>query len=189
MLDTIKGVFGAFWDFIEAIVFALAIFVVVYLFLFQPNQVKGSSMFPSFKDGEYIFTDKISYRIGEPRRGDVIVFKSPKNSDVDFIKRVIGLPGEKVKIKSGKVYVNDRILDESSYLTSDVFTGPESFLGENQELTIPEGKYFVMGDNRPHSSDSRDFGPVVPSEFVGKVFFRYWPPTAMGKVGGANYIF
>lgn len=187
MLDAVKNLFGAFWDFIEAIVFALAIFVVVYLFLFQPNQVKGSSMYPTFKDGEYIFTDKISYRMGLPNRGDVVVFKSPRNSDVDFIKRIIGLPGETVKINGGKVYVNDSPLNESGYLDSAVYTGPESFLTDNTPITIPSDKYFVMGDNRPHSSDSRDFGPVAPSEFVGKVFFRYWPLPALGKIERPNY--
>lgn len=187
MLESLKSVFGVFWDFIEAIVFALAIFVVVYLFLFQPNQVKGSSMYPTFKDGQYIFTDKISYRLGTPKRGDVVVFKSPQNSDVDFIKRIIGLPGETVSVRNGKVYINDQVLDESNYLSTDVYTGPESYLSENQELRIPEGKYFVMGDNRPHSSDSRDFGPVAPGEFVGKVFFRYWPVTEFGKFDSGKY--
>lgn len=187
MLDALKSVFGVFWDFIEAIVFALCIFVVVYLFLFQPNQVKGGSMYPTFKDGQFIFTDKVSYRLGVPKRGDVVVFKSPKNADVDFIKRIIGLPGETVKVKEGLVYINQKKLDESSYLSPSVVTGPESYLGENQDLLIPEGRYFVMGDNRQHSSDSRDFGPVAPNEFVGKVFFRYFPIGDFGKIETASY--
>ncbi len=187
MLETLKNIFGVFWDFIEAIVFALAIFVVVYLFLFQPNQVKGHSMDPTFHDGEYILTDKISFRLGLPKRGDVVVFKSPKNADVDFIKRIIGLPADRVKISGGKVYLNSQILNETAYLDSSVYTGPESFLSDNQEITVPTGKYFVMGDNRPHSSDSRDFGTVAPSEFIGKVFFRYFPIDRFGQVGGANY--
>lgn len=181
MLDAIKNVFGVFWEFIEAAVFALAIFVVVYLFLFQPNQVKGHSMEPTFHDGEYILTDKISFKMGLPKRGDVVVFVSPKNADVDFIKRIIALPGERVKISGGKVYVGDSLLDESTYLAPSVYTGPESFLSENRWFSVPEGKYFVMGDNRSGSSDSRDFGPVLPKEFVGKVFFRYWPLDRFGK--------
>lgn len=187
MFDALKNVFGVFWDFIEAIVFALAIFVVVYLFLFQPNQVKGSSMYPTFKDGEFIFTDKVSYRLGKPQRGDVVVFRSPKNQDVDFIKRVVALPGETVKISNGRVYVNGSVLNENSYLSGEVATGPEGYLTENQEIVVPEGKYFVMGDNREHSSDSRDFGPVEPHEFVGKVFFRYWPVTELGKINSGTY--
>lgn len=187
MFETLKNIFGVFWDFVEAIVFALAIFVVVYLFLFQPNQVKGQSMDGTFHDGEYILTDKLSYRMGLPKRGDVVVFKSPRNADVDFIKRIIGLPGDKVKINRGKVVINGKQLDESSYLDSSVYTGPESYLSDNEEITIPVRKYFVMGDNRSHSSDSRDFGPVAPSEFIGKVFFRYWPIDRLGQVGGASY--
>ena len=187
MIDSLKSVFGVFWDFIEAIVFALAIFVVVYLFLIQPNQVKGGSMYPTFKDGQFIFTDKVTYRFGPPKRGDVVVFRSPKNSEIDFIKRIIGLSGETIKISAGKVYVNGALLDESDYLGLDVNTGPEAALGENQEFVIPEGKYFVMGDNREHSSDSRDFGPVVPSEFVGRVFFRCWPISDFGKTETPQY--
>ncbi len=187
MFDAVKNLFGVFWDFIEAIVFALAIFVVVYLFLFQPNQVKGSSMYPTFKDGQFIFTDKVSYRFGQPGRGDVVVFRSPKNQDVDFIKRIIALPGETVKLVNGKVYVNGQPLNESGYLDSSVFTGSESYLTEGQEIRVPDHMYFVMGDNREHSSDSRDFGPVKPEEFVGKVFFRYWPVTEVGKINSATY--
>lgn len=187
MFEALKNLFGVFWDFIEAIVFALAIFVVVYLFLFQPNQVKGSSMYPNFKDGQFIFTDKISYRLGDPKRGDVVVFRSPKNQDIDFIKRVVALPGETVKISGGKVFVNGSELNEATYLTEDVITGPEAYLANDQEVIIPPGMYFVMGDNRGHSSDSRDFGPVKPHEFVGKVFFRYWPVTELGKIESASY--
>lgn len=187
MFEAVKNVLGIFWEFIEAIVFALAIFVVVYLFLFQPNHVKGSSMYPTFKDGEYILTDKISYRLGLPKRGDVVVFKSPKNADIDFIKRIIGLPGDTVKISSGKLFLNGSLLDESSYLDSSIYTGPESYLPENQSITVPEGHFFVMGDNRPHSSDSRDFGPVTTDEFVGKVFFRYFPVDRFGKIDSANF--
>lgn len=187
MFETLKNFFNVFWEFIEAIVFALAIFVVCYLFLFQPNQVKGQSMDPTFHDSEYILTDKISYRLGLPKRGDVVVFKSPKNADVDFIKRIIGLPGERIKIFGGKVFLNGAELDEHDYLDPTVYTGPEGFLSENKEIVVPEGRYFVMGDNRPHSSDSRDFGPVLPSEFIGKVFFRYFPFDRLGKIETGNY--
>ncbi|MCL4397581.1 signal peptidase I [Patescibacteria group bacterium] len=187
MFESLKSLFGVLWEFVEAVVFALMIFFVCYLLLFQPNQVKGHSMEPTFHDGEYILTDKISYRLGFPQRGDVIVFKSPKNADVDFIKRIIGLPGENLKISGGKVYINGTLLDESAYLDPSVYTGPESYLAENKEIVIPSGYYFVMGDNRMQSSDSRDFGPVLPSEFIGKVFWRYWPINRFGRIAGVNY--
>lgn len=181
MFESLKNVFGVFWEFIEAVVFALMIFFVCYLLLFQPNQVKGHSMEPTFHDGEYILTDKISYRLGLPKRGEVVVFRSPKNADVDFIKRIIALPQERIKIAGGKIYINGVKFDETAYLDPSVYTGPESYLSENKEITVPENYYFVMGDNRMQSSDSRDFGPVMPTEFIGKVFFRYWPVDRFGK--------
>ncbi len=188
MLDAFRNVAGVFWEFIEAIVFALAIFVVVYLFLFQPNQVKGSSMYPTFKDGEYILTDKISYKLGVPARGDVVVFVSPKNNNIDFIKRIIAVPGDTVKISGGKTYLNGELLDEAEYLDPSVYTGAQAYLSENTEVVVPDGRYFVMGDNRPNSSDSRDFGPVTVDEFRGKVFFRYWPVDRFGKIDSAKYL-
>ena len=187
MREALQSFFGVIWEFVEAVAFALMVFFVCYLVLFQPNQVKGHSMEPTFHDGEYIFTDKISYKIGQPARGDVVVFRSPKNAEVDYIKRIVGLPGEKVKISGGKVYVNDQRLDESIYLASSVYTGPQNFLTEGREIIVPTGKYFVMGDNRPGSSDSRDFGPVTPSEFIGKVFFRYWPLNRLGRIEGITF--
>src|SRR3990167_10435890 len=96
------------FDFLETIVVALSVFVVIYLFIVQPHEVKGSSMEPSFQNNEYIITDKISYRFGHPQRGDVVIFKAPVNPEVDYIKRIIGLPGESVKISQGKVYVNGK---------------------------------------------------------------------------------
>src|SRR3989344_6323825 len=99
LVKLLKSAVNFFFDFLETIVVALSVFVVIYLFLVQPHEVKGSSMEPSFQNNEYIITDKISYRFNEPKRGDTIIFKAPKNPDVDYIKRVIGLPGEKVKIE------------------------------------------------------------------------------------------
>ncbi|GAG28144.1 unnamed protein product, partial [marine sediment metagenome] len=90
----------------------MAVFVIIYLFLFQPHQVKGSSMFPTFHDGEYILTDKISYRLKEPKRGDVVIFRAPRNEEYDYIKRIVGLPGDTFKIENGKILVNNNPLNE-----------------------------------------------------------------------------
>ena len=111
LLVLFKGIFGFFFDILESIVVALAIFVVVYLFLYQPHQVKGASMEPNFHDAEYILTNKYEYRFGDPKRGDVVVFKSPQNPDVDYIKRVIGLPGEHIKLLNNHFYINEVLLD------------------------------------------------------------------------------
>ncbi|MEK7514141.1 MAG: signal peptidase I [Patescibacteria group bacterium] len=171
-----------FLDFIETIVIALAIFVVVYRFLFQPHQVKGNSMFDNFHDGEYLLTDKVSYRFNLPVKDDVIVFKAPMNEDYDYIKRIIGLPGDKVSLKDGQVYINDQQDNESGYLDGRIRTMPGRYLYEGVTINVPSGNYFVMGDNRNNSSDSRDFGPVPGENIVGKAWVKYWPLNDLGLI-------
>lgn len=178
----LKKIWLWFLDFIETIVIALAIFVVMYRFLFQPHQVSGSSMYDNFLDGEYVLTDKISYRFHLPTRGDVVVFKAPKNEDYDYIKRVIGLPGDRVRIESGKVFVNDQLFDESGYLASDIYTRAGYYAKEGLSVMVPPDNYFVMGDNRNNSSDSRDWGPVPMINIVGRAWIRYWPLNQIGVV-------
>ena len=171
-----------FLDFVETIVIALAIFVVVYRFLFQPHQVKGSSMYDNFHDGEYLLTDKVSYRFGQPQKDDVIVFKAPQNEDYDYIKRIIALPGDRIKIAGGQVFVNDQLDNESGYLDGRITTHAGLYAKEGQTLTVPAGEYFVMGDNRNNSSDSREWGPVPQLNIVGRAWMRYWPINHLGVV-------
>lgn len=132
-------------------------------------------MYPNFHDKEYVLTNLITLRFGQPTRGDVIVFKAPPDPDKDFIKRVIGLPGDTVMVKDGQVYVNGQLYDESSYLNSDVKTYGGAFLRDGDTITVPSGEYFVMGDNRPYSSDSREWGFVPAGNIIGKSFLIYWP--------------
>lgn len=181
-----KRIINFFLDFLETIVVALSIFVVIYLFIAQPHEIKGSSMEPSFFNNEYILTDKISYRLHEPARGDVIIFKAPTNQDVDYIKRVIGLPGDRVKIQNGAVFLNGEKLRED-YLRDPTTLFPGSFMQEGIEITVPPGEVFVLGDNRLHSSDSRQFGPVPIDTLIGRAFLRYWPITAVGVLEKVNY--
>lgn len=183
----VKSVVNFFFDFLETIVVALSIFVVIYLFILQPHEIKGSSMEPNFHNNEYILTDKISYRFKDPQRGNIIVFKAPKNPDIDYIKRIIGLPGESVKIEKGDVYVNDQKLKEQ-YIHDKSLLFPGSFMQEGVSVTVPPGEYFVMGDNRPHSSDSREFGPIPKNSIIGKAFVRYWPLNEVGIISGVNYL-
>lgn len=173
-------------DFLETIVVALSIFVVIYLFLMQPHEIKGGSMEPNFHDKEYILTDKISYRLHPPVRGDVVIFKALVNPYVDYIKRVIGVTGDKVKVQNGAVYVNGEKLKED-YLKDQTFLFPGSFMTDGVEITVPPEKLFVMGDNRPHSSDSRQFGPIVISSVVGRAFLRYWPINVLGILPEIHY--
>lgn len=178
-----KGFFSEignhFIDFIQTLVVFGAIFALIYLFIAQPHKVSGNSMFPTFYDGDYILTDKLSYRLGTPKRGDVIVLQNPRNESEDFIKRIIALPGDSIKIQNNVVYINDSPLAET-YLPSGTLTQGGAFLTEGEIIKIGPGQFFVMGDNRAHSSDSREWGPVTQKEIVGKTFFRYFPPTRFG---------
>lgn len=172
----VRKIYAFLTDTIQTILLAASVFLVIYIFLFRPFQVSGQSMFPTFRDQEYILTNLISLRLGPLHRGDVVVFKAPPpNTGKDFIKRVIGLPGDTVELKNGFVYVNGQKLDESVYLASSVRSYGGAFLANDQLITVPQGYYFVMGDNRPESSDSREWGYVSQSEMIGKSFFVYWP--------------
>jgi len=183
----IKAVVGFFLDFIEVVVLALALFVVTYIFLFQPHEVKGQSMYENFHDGDYLLTDKATYRFKDIERGQVVVFKAPRNEEYDYIKRIVGLPHERVKIQNNQVFINNIPLDESSYLPASTRTNPGQLWRDGLELTVPEGEYFVMGDNRTHSSDSRDWGTVPEDNIVGKTWFRYWPISQFGLIQVVDY--
>jgi signal peptidase I len=174
-LSFIKGIGAFFIDTIQTILLAAAVFLVIYIFLFRPFQVSGESMYPTFKDKEYILTNLITLRFGDPKRGDVIVFKAPTDEKKDFIKRVMAEPGDTIEVQDGHVFVNGKQVDESAYLASSVYTGPGAFLQEGEVQHVPPGHYFVMGDNRPYSSDSREWGLLKRSEIIGKSFFVYWP--------------
>jgi signal peptidase I len=191
-MPTIIQKIGEFFlDLVETVVIALSIFLVVYLFFMQPHQVNGQSMVPNFQSGEYVLTDKISYKIGEPKRGDVIVFHAPesascpKGTGCDFIKRVLGLPGETIEVKDNSIYVNGAALKEQ-YIPSDFETAAGKYT-KNKPVLLGPNEYFVSGDNRPYSSDSRAWGPIQKSDIVGKAFFRYWPLSEMGAITGYSY--
>ncbi len=176
------------FDALEPVVLAFAIFMIVYMFLFQPHKVDGNSMYPTFHDKEYLLTDKITYWRRKPGRGDVVVFHAPPPNDADFIKRIVGLPGETIMVRDSRVYINDRPLYEA-YLPPVVQTVQKSFLREGVPYPIPPDYYMVLGDNRNFSSDSREWGPVKTNTIVGRATFRYWPPTAgvFGFVSKPNY--
>ena len=182
-----RGSIGGFiLDFIQSIVLALAVFVLLYLFVAQPNEVKGSSMLPNFVDKEFLLTEKISYYLGDPQRGDVVIFKAPSTEpcaaeECEYIKRIIGLPGDRVMVKDGKVYLNGELLDQT-FLASDVITMEGQYAQEGIELIVPSDEYLCFGDNRQHSRDGREFGPIKKELIVGKAFFKYWPVSSIGLV-------
>jgi signal peptidase I len=177
---------GAFFlDIIEVVVFAIAIFLFVYLLVLQPHKIKGDSMQPNYPDGEFLLADKITYRLREPKRGDVVVFKAPISPDEEYIKRVVAVPGEVVKVLEGKVYINGKLLNEP-YLT-DTPTTPGGFSKEGQEIKVPNDYYFVLGDNRPASSDSRAWGFVPKGSINGRAWVVYYPIEKAGVIEDIEY--
>lgn len=181
-MEILKKVYFFFLDTMQTVLIAASIFLVIYIFLFRPFQVSGESMFPTFKDREYILTNLIALRFDEPQKGDVIVFKSPTNEEKDFIKRVIGTAGDSILIRDGFVYVNGKKLDESAYLDDNVRTYGGSFMKEGEPVVVPPDHFLVMGDNRPFSSDSREWGFLGRDNIIGKSFYVYWPITTMRGV-------
>ncbi len=180
-LEVGKSIINFVMDILETIVFVGSLFIVVYLFVAQPNQVKGASMDPTFASGDYIFTSKITYKMRSFHRGDVVVFKSPNNPDIEYIKRVIGVPGDVVMVKDGEVYVNDRLLKED-YIAAKTNLWEEGFSKNGEGVKVTDGMLFVMGDNRPRSSDSREFGFITQESVIGQVFYRYFPPNKAGVI-------
>lgn len=187
MVQIVRGLYKWLVDLAETLVIAGAIFVVIYAFLIRPFQVNGSSMFPTFINGEYVFTNLLTQRFGPLKRGDVIVFKAPPSQDKDYIKRIIGLPGERVKIAEGQVYINGKRLDESVYLNPSVKTDSRGFAHEGEDVLVSQKSYFVMGDNRLYSSDSRDWGLVTFDKVIGKSTLVYWPLNRIRWVQDPKY--
>lgn len=179
-MELAKKIYAFTLDTLQTILLAASIFLVIYIFLFRPFQVSGESMFPTFKNREYILTNLITLRFDDPVKGDVIVFQSPTDREKDFIKRVIATAGDTVALKDGFVYVNGQKIDESAYLSEDVRTYGGNFLQDGgAPVVVPEGQFIVMGDNRPYSSDSREWGFLERKDIKGKSFFVYWPITKM----------
>ncbi len=180
-MSIVKAVIEFVMEILETIVFVGSLFIVMYLFIIQPNQIKGASMEPTFQDGNYIFTSKVTYKLRKPMRGDVVVFYAPRNPELEYIKRIIGVPGDTVMITAGEVYVNGIHINES-YISDKTAITLSGTISENQPIVVQPDHYFVMGDNRPRSSDSREFGPIPSSSMVGQVFYRYFPFNSMGAV-------
>lgn len=186
-MQILRKIWAIFLDLIETFVIAGAVFVVIYAFLFRPFQVNGQSMLPNYSDGEYVLTNLVILHLEPLKRGDVIVFKAPPNQEKDFIKRIIGLPGESIIIENGKVNIDRNILDEGIYLSENVETYGGSFIAEGTEVIIPAGQYFVLGDNRSSSSDSREWGFVPRDKIIGKSSIVYWPPSRFRVVPAVEY--
>ncbi len=164
-------------EIVETLLLTLLIFWLVNAVIGR-NRIEGPSMQPNFWTGEYLISSKTSYYLDDPQRGDVIVFRHPNNSGTNLIKRVIGLPGDTVMVRDQKVYVNGEALDEP-YINS-----PPAYSGE---WVVPEGNYFVLGDNRNNSSDSHNWNFVPRENIIGKALAVLWPPDKWGYVDHYRY--
>lgn len=163
----------------QVVIFSLAIILPIRYFLIKPFYVHGASMEPNFQNSEYLIVDELSYRFRPIVRGETIVLKYPLDPSQDFIKRIVGLPGETVIVKDGVVSIREpgaaepRALDESAYLPKSTLTAG------NLTITLAQDEYFVMGDNRGASLDSRSFGPLPRADVIGRVWIRGWPPSRL----------
>jgi signal peptidase I len=161
---------------VRDILISLAVSAFFIIFLYQPVKVEGTSMMPTLEDQERVFINKFVYRLEPIHRGDVVVFRYPRDTSKSYIKRVIAVPGDRVRIEDGLVYVNDHQLAEE--YVPQMYEDVRSY----SETVVPPHSYFVLGDHRNLSNDSRDFGSVDESYIYGKAVFGYWPFTKLGKL-------
>lgn len=179
-----KKILFTVWEIAEVFLVALIAVAAIKYFLIQPFIVNGASMEPNFFDGDYLLVDELSYHFEQPERGDVVVFKSPQDPSVYFIKRIVGLPGETIEVDNSAVKINDKVLGEK-YLTDGIrneWSGYKSF-------KLSDSQYFVMGDNRINSFDSRYWGPLDQKSIIGLVRLRLWPPSEIKFFENTNYQF
>jgi len=169
----LRPVLGA-W--LRDLIISLVISAFIIVFIYQPVKVEGVSMMPSLEDQERIFVNKFVYRLEPISRGDVVVFRYPRDPSKSYIKRVIGVAGDRIRIDGGQVYVNGEALDED--YVPPAYDDARSF----PETVVPPQTYFVLGDHRSMSSDSREFGPVNQTSIYGKAVFGYWPMDKLGRV-------
>jgi len=184
-MKIIKSILSFIWEISKIVIIALLIVIPIRYFVFQPFFVNGQSMEPNFQNGDYLIVDEISYRFLEPKRGEVIVFKYPNNPSQRYIKRIVGLPGETVEVKEGKVMIladeQKWLLNESIYLSQSIQTPGEVI------ISLGEDEYFVLGDNRIASFDSRKWGPLPEEDIIGRVIFRAWPMSALANIEAPAY--
>lgn len=172
--NNLRSVAEFIWEMIQT---ALTVIIVVYLvktFLFQLFIVDGQSMEPTLHDKEMLLVDKLSYHFRSPHRGEIIIFQKPNEPNVNFIKRVIGLPGETVVIKNSRVYIKSNSASEP-YQIDEIYLNPDTPTNGEEEIVIKPNEVFVMGDNRTNSQDSRVIGAIPYKSILGKALFTYWP--------------
>jgi signal peptidase I len=168
---TLGSVILNFFEFIKTVIIIVILAAVIRLFVIQPFIVDGQSMEPNFQNNDYLITEKISFHFAEPKHGETVILRPPDNPSVNYLKRIIGVPGDTVNIKNGDVYLNGKKLDEP------YIDGQKTLTVKNEEINISlkQDEYFVMGDNRNHSRDSREIGPVPRHNLISHVWIRLFP--------------
>ncbi len=184
-----KGWGAELWDIIKVLAISLAIVLPFRYYIAQPFIVRGASMEPTFEDREYLIIDEVTYYFNAPERGEVIVFRYPRDPRQFFIKRIIGLPGEKVETKDGRVKLYNAAYPDGFTLEEFYLVPPGKETQPNLTITLGQDEYFVLGDNRGFSSDSRVWGPLHKKLIVGRVLFRAWPLSRLGAVKDYSFSF
>jgi signal peptidase I len=175
------------WDLVKVFIISIVIILPIRYYVAQPFIVQGSSMEPNFHDGEYLIIDEFTYKHSPPQRGDVIVFKFPKNTSEYFIKRIIGLPGETVQVKDAKVTIFNKDHPAGFVLQENYLPNQNVTFGSDAKTTLGSDEFFVLGDHRLASSDSRYWGPVPRNDLVGRVLIRAYPFQSFTKFGHIQY--
>jgi signal peptidase I len=178
------GVLIGIFDFVKTVVTIVVLAVVIRVFIIQPYIVEGQSMEQSFQNNDYLITEKISFRFREPQRGEVVIFHPPDNPSVNYIKRIVGLPEDKVEVKEGSVYINSNRIYEPYLKSNEETLSPKE---KDFVYTLKEGEYFVFGDNRNHSSDSREIGAIPKVNIVSRVWFRLLPINNLKAFAAVDY--
>lgn len=185
---------SALLDYAVIAVVAIALALVIQAFVVKPYRIPSPSMVDTLEIGDRVLVNRVVYHLRDVEHRDVIVFRYPQNRDVVFIKRVVGLPGDRLQAKDGKLWVNGEPQDEPYVHKTDGVTDPTEPMGAiagttmahpwslQDEYIVPEGSYFMMGDNRANSDDSRVWGPVPEDDLIGEAFFIYWPLTRLGTL-------
>lgn len=182
-----KSFFYVIWETVEVALIAMVSVLIIRTFLVQPFLVSGVSMEPNFHNGDYLLIDELSYRFREPERGEVIVFHYPNDEKYYYIKRIIGLPGDEIEFKDGKVVVFNKDFPKGMVLRENYLPFSEDTVSANKKIKIGENEYFVLGDNRDFSFDSRSWGEVKEGEIIGIVRLRLWPFAKVMAVEKPTY--
>ena len=166
----------------HSILVALMLTLIIRTFVIQAFKIPSGSMRPTLLEGDKLFVNKFIYRFEPPKRGDIVVFKYPENPKKDFIKRLVASGGETVEIRDGKIYVDGKFLDNPKSFGKFYYYNHDPFGGPGEKVKVPDGSFYVMGDNSANSTDSRFWGFVPKKNMLGKALFRWWPPKRIGKV-------